>query len=310
MANSNLHGAKKAKNDEFYTRIQDIEKELKHYRNHFKGKSIFLNCDDPEHSEFWKFFELNFDFFGLRKLTATHFDSSKATYKLEMFEDLNGDGKMDHHDIVKTPLKQNGDFRSSEAMALLNECDIVVTNPPFSLFREYMAQLVESGKKFLVVGNNNSITYKDVFQHIKSGAIWLGVNSNVTMSFQLPDHYEKWKEMIDGKKYGAVPAISWFTNLEHHKRNEEIILYEKYTPEKYPTYDNYDAIEVSKVKSIPKDYKGAMGVPITFLTKFNPKQFEIIGIDRVLHQELTGKVSRFKINSKEIYARIVIKARG
>lgn len=273
-ARSNLRKAQAAKNDEFYTMITDIEKELKHYRPHFQGKVVFLNCDDHKHSNFFKFFERNMDFFGIEKLIATHYHETRPTYKIELFRDEEGSITE-----KKTPLTENGDFRSAESIAILEEADIVVSNPPFSLFREYIAQLISFNKKFLIIGNNNAVTYKEIFPLIKDGSLWLGVNSNVTMEFQLPESYEKWSRIDErGNKIGKVPAISWFTNLEHQLRNEALFLFRRYNEVDYPTYDNYDAIEVSKVADIPVDYSGIMGVPITFLTKYNPNQFEIVAL--------------------------------
>lgn len=296
-ANKNLRRAKKNKNDEFYTQLTDIEKELKHYREQLKNKVIFLNCDDPEWSNFWKYFKLNFDFLGIKKLISTHFEEDKPSYKLEY----------DGSNTVKTPLKQNGDFRSPESIELLKETDIVITNPPFSLFREYIAQLIDYDKKFLIMGNNNAITYKEIFSLIKENRIWLGYHANKTMEFRLSDTYERWDRMDElGNKYGKVPAITWFTNLDTVKRHEEMILYKKYTPEEYHHYDNYDAINIDKVAEIPMDYFGIMGVPLTFMDKYNPEQFEIIGIDRYVKDNPNyGK--RFTINGKEKYARILIK---
>lgn len=270
VKNSSLSAAKRAKNDEFYTQLTDIEKELQHYKSHFKGKSVFLNCD-PEWSNFWKYFKLNFEHLGLAKLVATHYAQGDSSYKLEYF----GSGHQ-----VETPLVGDGDFRSPECVELLQAADIVVTNPPFSLFREYVAQLVEHQKKFLIIGNNNAITYKEVFPLIKGNLVWLGHAANKTMEFQLSADYAKWDRVDErGNKFGKVPAISWFTNLPHDKRNEELISFRTYTgnEQSYPRYDNYDAIEVSKVSDIPGDYEGAMGVPITFLDKYNPSQFEIVG---------------------------------
>jgi len=263
MKNSNLHKAKTEKNDEFYTQLSDIEKELKHYKEHFKGKVIFCNCDDPEWSNFWKYFELNFDFLGLKKLVSTHFEKDKGSYKLEIIGDINGDGKVTNKDIIRTPLKQNGDFRSDESIEILKECDIVVTNPPFSLFRDFISLLAEYDKKFIVVGSMNAITYKECFKLIKENRMWLGMN--YIKEFVKPDGTTQ--------KFGN---INWFTNLEHEKRNEELILYRNYNETDYPKYDNYFAINVDKTKDIPCDYFGAIGVPISFLDKYNPKQFEIV----------------------------------
>ena len=296
-----LHIAKQQKLDEFYTRIRDIEHECSKYKNQFRGKTIFLNCDDPVESNFWKYFALNFTKLGLKKLIATHFDAEKPTYKLELTGDMNEDGSIDDADIVKTQLKQNGDFRSDECIELLKESDIVVTNPPFSLFREYIAQLIEHNKKFLIIGNKNSITYKEVFKYIKEDKIRTGYrNINSDMWFILPDTAVKWEKIIDGKKAKHIMAC-WFTNLNVAKHNEEMTLYQTYTPENYPKYDNYDAINVNTVSDIPADYMGTMGVPITYLDKHNPGQFEIVkfrkGDDE---KDLT-------INGKSPYFRILIR---
>ena len=263
--NKNLTQAKKAKNDEFYTLISDVEKELKNYKSQFEGKVVYCNCDDPEESNFWKFFELNFEEYKLKKLISTHYDAEKPTYKLELFADVDGDGKITKGDIIKTPLKQNGDFRSEESINLLKESDIVVTNPPFSLFREYVAQLMKYKKKFLIIGNQNAITYKEIFPLIRDNKIWLGYN--YVKEFKQPNGLLK--------KFGN---IVWFTNIPHNKRNEKLILIAKYDSKKYQKYDNYDAIEVGKVADIPKDYNGAIGVPISFLDKYNPEQFEIVAL--------------------------------
>jgi hypothetical protein len=301
--NKNLHKAKKDKNDEFYTQLSDIEKEISYYKEHLRGKVVFLNCDDPEESMFWNYFALNFEFFGLKKLVSTHFESVIPSYKLELVYDINNDGKINKLDTIKTPLKQNGDFRSQESIEILKECDIVITNPPFSLFREYIAQLIEYDKKFIVLGNMNAITYKEIFKLIKDNKLWLGVTS--PKIFTQPD-----------KTIKEFGNIMWFTNLQHQKRNEEIILYKTYYGNEsgYTKYDNYDAIEVSKVKDIPIDYDGLMGVPITFLDKFNPNQFEIIwttdrGGDGML-EDYKKKHDRFDspvVNGKGIYKRIIIK---
>lgn len=308
--NKNLRSAKKQKNDEFYTQYEDIEKEVEEYKDQLKDKIIFCNCDDPESSNFWKYLSNNFTYYGLKKLISSHYDPNGNSYKLEISRDINNDGILNKLDTQKTPFKGNGDFRSDECIEILKECDIVITNPPFSLFREYVAQLMEYDKKFLILGNNNAITYKEVFKYIKENKLWLGYTSNKTMSFQLDDSYDKWNYIKDDKKFGNVPAISWFTNLDNRKRHIDLIrnvLYKKYNEVDYPKYDNYDAININKVADIPVDYFGCMGVPITYLSNHNPEQFEIIGIDRVLVEEITGKVSRFLINGDEKYARIVIK---
>jgi len=309
--NSNLKKAKASKSDEFYTQLTDIEKELKHYKEYFKDKVIFCNCDDPEESNFWRYFSLNFERLGLKKLIATHFEISKPSYKLEIFKDINSDGKINQLDMIKTDLTQNGDFRSPECVEILKEADIVITNPPFSLFREYVFQLIEHDKKFLIIGNQNAITYKETFQFIRDNKIWSGVDNGGTKWFEVPEHYEINTESRikreNGKKFFSMGSIVWFTNLDTKKRHDDLILYKNYNPSEYPTYDNYDAININKVVDIPKDYDGYMGVPITFIDKYNPDQFEILGIDRVLVEEATGKVSRFRIDGKEIYARIIIK---
>lgn len=263
-SNSNLHKAKDAKNDEFYTQLSDIEKELKYYRKHFKDKVVFCNCDDPTWSGFFKFFHKQFDILGLKKLISTHYvkDINKEkSYKLVVERDPYT-GEI--WQTEKTELKGNGDFRSDECLEILKEADIVCTNPPFSLFREYVAQLIEYDKKFLIIGNKNAITYKEIFPLIKDNRLWLG--------------YLNVKDFI--KPDGSTQTfgnVGWFTNLDISKRNEELVLIYEYDEKKYPKYDNYDAIEVSKVANIPKDYYEAMGVPITFLDKYNPEQFEILG---------------------------------
>lgn len=280
MANKNLTAAKSAKNDEFYTRLDDIEKECHHYKEHFRDKVIYCNCDDPRESNFFKYFALNFKHFGLKKLITTGYNANGHGV-VNIYEgDKNGNHRVDDEEVKVIELKGNGDFRSEECIEFLKEADIVVTNPPFSLFREYMAQLMEYGKKFLIIGNMNAITYKEIFPLIKNGQLWLGYNVNKTMEFVLDDSYQKWDRIENGKKIGKVPAISWFTNLPHEKRNQPLTLcrwYEK-EPQNCPKYDNYDAIEVSKVCNIPADYQGVMGVPITFLDKYCPDQFEIVGL--------------------------------
>ena len=277
-ANTNLHKAKNAKNDEFYTQLTDVSKELMHYKHHFKDKTVFCNCDDPTWSAFWKYFHLNFEALGLKKLISTHYDKTEPTYKME----YTGGDDNDIEVGVKTPLEGNGDFRNQECLDLLDEADIVVTNPPFSLFREYVACLMEHEKKFVIWGNNNAITYKEFFPLLRDNKVWLGYIANQTCVFRLSDEYAKWGEKItnqmnDGHKYGKCPAISVFTNLDIQKRHEKLILWKNYTSEEYPTYDNYDAINVDKVDQIPCDYDGVMGVPITYLDKHNPDQFEILG---------------------------------
>ena len=292
--NNNLHKAKTAKNDEFYTQLTDIEKELKHYKAHFKGKTIFCNCDDPKQSHFWKYFHLNFNHFGLKKLIATHFHETEPTYKIEYT------GEDDNNcDIgVVTNLEANGDFRSPECIELLKEADIVVTNPPFSLFRPYIAQLIDYDKKFIIVGNPNAVTYKEFFPLLKDNKVWVGAKPwSQEMYFGIPDEQQEW--LVKNKKEGSAYIIKdeevlgrvatiWFTNLDIIKRHEFLDLIEKYSPEKYPKYDNYDAINVDKVLDIPVDYDGVMGVPITFLDKFCPEQFEILGMLQSSTEEQAG----------------------
>lgn len=259
--NSNLTKAKNVKNDEFYTQLTDVSKELMHYKQHFKDKIVLCNCDDPTWSAFWKYFHLNFSALGLKKLISTHYDKTEPTYKMEYT-----DG--DDNDIeagMKTPLEGNGDFRNQECLDLLDEADIVVTNPPFSLFREYVAVLMEHKKKFLIIGNKNAITYKEFFPLLKNEDVWIGYNN--VHEFEQPDG--------SIKKFGN---IGWFTNLDIQKRHEKIILWKNYTSEEFPDFDNYEGINVNKVTDIPCDYDGIMGVPITYLDKHNPEQFEILGI--------------------------------
>ena len=281
--NENLRAAKKAKNDEFYTQRSDIEAELCHYAEHFRGKTVYCNCDDPTWSEFWKFFVRNFKPWGLKKLIATHYepDAQNFSYKLELEPDADGSFSVQKEPTV-TPLPCNGDFRSAACIELLQEADIVVTNPPFSLFREYVAQLMEYGKEFLVIGSMNAITYKEIFPLIKENRIWLGYGfRGGNAYFGIPDGAET--EYAVGvydpeTKLVKFRNCAWFTNLDHEKRHEPLDLRGNYfDPEKYPHYDNYDGVEVSKVSNIPCDYDGVMGVPITFLGNYCPEQFEIIG---------------------------------
>lgn len=281
--NKNLRNANKAKQDEFYTQLSDIEKEMKHYKEYFKDKTIFCNCDDPEYSHFWKYFELNFTVLGLKRLIATHYENDKPSYMLEINKDVDGDGLITSKDIIKRKLKQNGDFRSPESIELLKESDIVITNPPFSLFREYVAQLMEYGKKFIIIGNQNALTYKEIFKLIKENKMWLGQSIHSgDREFQIPDHYEVRSKSLriddEGRRFIRVVGVRWFTNLDYSERHENLILYKNYTPEEYPKFANYDAINVNKTQDIPVDYDGKMGVPITFMDKYNPEQFKIIGL--------------------------------
>ena len=298
--NKSLRKANKAKQDEFFTQLTDIEKELRYYKEHFKDKVVFCNCDDPEYSNFWKYFQNNFYFLGLKKLVSTHYNlDGTPSYKMEIVRTDNGN-QMGIPDYVKTPLKQNGDFRSQECIEILKEADIVITNPPFSLFRDYVAQLMEYGKKFLIIGNQNAITYKEVFYLLQQNKMWLGYN-NGDMEFVVPDYYEpratRYREE-NGIKYRSMGNTCWFTNLDTAKRHEDIILYQNYTPEEYPHYDNFNAIEVSKVDNIPVDFDGVMGVPITFMYKYNPEQFEIVGITKTWY----GGASKIYPNQIQVNA--------
>ncbi len=281
ISNKNLKKARSNKKDEFYTQLSDIERELKHYKEHFKNKIILCNCDDPEDSDFWNYFALNFEFFGLKKLIATHFGNGIPSYKLEIVRDINKDGKINKLDTIKTPLKQNGDFRSPECIEILKEADIIVTNPPFSLFREYVAQLIEYNKRFIIIGHQNALSYKDIFKLIKENKIWLGYGFKGGASHFVNKHYEDYATAGSHKEgMIRVSGVVWFTNLEIKKRHEDLMFYKKYydNKEEYPKYENYDAINIDKTKDIPMDYKGSMGVPITFMDKYNPDQFEIIAL--------------------------------
>lgn len=282
---STLNKAKRNKNDEFYTRLNDIVEEVFEYKEYFKGKHVFMNADDPEESNFWRYFKGQFDFLGLSKITSTHFSDTESTYRL----DYNG------KETIKTPLSQNGDFRSPEAIEILKEADVVVTNPPFSLFREYISQLVEYNKDFLVIGNMNAITYKEIFPLIKDDKVWLGVN-NGTMEFEIPkDAPKKTAQRTDedGNRYQKFGNINWFTNLEHNRRKEELDIFRYFNEMHYYEYHDYDAINVDKIDDIPTDYYGKIGVPITFLNKHNPDEYRII--DRV---EPCIKVSDLQENEK------------
>ncbi len=368
--NSNLHDSSRNKQDEFYTNLQLIEDELKHYRAHFKGKRVLCNCDDPYESNFFKYFAMNFNALGLKSLTATCYATSpvvytqhdlfredavdreaarvplprkgrvallrdrnggragarpsrRQPYKIVITEvkDENGDGRIDLADVewliknkknVLTKLKGDGDFRSAECVALLDEADIVVTNPPFSLFREYMALLLEHRKQFLVLGNMNAVTYREIFPLIKDNKVWLG-NKAGHFWFKVPSHYEvkatDFKVDENGQKWRRMGNICWFTNLDFEKRHEKMLLWKKYTPEAYPKYDNYDAIEVSKTADIPCDWQGAIGVPITFMSQYSPDQFEMVGLlNHGQDNEYDFAVPR--INGKTLFKRIIIRRRA
>ena len=334
MANKNLNAAKVAKKDEFYTQLSDIERELQHYWQHFHGKVVLCNCDDPYESNFFKYFALRFNQLGLKKLICTcyngspvtgnelaiHFDGfdddepKKIAYKVEITEvkDENGDGAVDLSDVqyllkndknVLSILK-TGDFRSQECIELLKEADIVVTNPPFSLFREYIGQLMEYQKKFLIIGNMNSITCKEIFPYVQNNKMWIGPSiSSGDRKFYVPDDYPLNAAGCgvdsDGKRFIRVKGVRWFTNLDHNKRHEDLDLVCCYSEDEYPTFDNFDAIEVGKTSDIPYDYDGIMGVPITFLDKYNPGQFEILGLTQIGCHDLCPDTKRYN-DYKEI----------
>ncbi len=327
MANKSLRDANKAKEDEFYTELSDIENELRHYKQHFKGKTVLCNCDDPRISNFFHYFSHNFEALGLKKLITTCYksqerdlfscnDSERAIW-LEYNGDRNGNRVPDPEEIGMHYFSGDGDFRSPECIELLKEADIVVTNPPFSLFREYVAQLMKYDKKFVIIGNQNAITYREIFSFIQSDRLWLGSTLSFA-KFRVPDYYEPraTRFWIDetGQKWRSMGNICWFTNLDIAKRHEDLILYKTYNPEEYPTFDNYEAINVDKTADIPMDYDGVMGVPITFLDKYNPEQFEIIdAIGR--YSMINGPTPETQgkyltdINGKHKYARILIRRR-
>ncbi|MDD4289928.1 MAG: adenine-specific methyltransferase EcoRI family protein [Patescibacteria group bacterium] len=342
--NKSLHKAHREKKDEFYTQLIDIENELKHYKDQFRNKIIYCNCDDPFESNFFKYFAGKFNALGLKRLIATSYKPSPiANTQLGLFgknktlktlkgrskttankfiinevNDFDGDGAFDLNDIAKqlkanknnewTPLEGDGDFRSKESIELLKQADIVVTNPPFSLFREYIAQLVEYKKKFLVLGQQGAVIYKEFFPLIKENKVWLGYDNGGTKWFQVPMDYdiptESRKKIVNGIKYLSMGSVNWYTNLDVACRHKDLILYKKYNPKEYLKYDNYNGINVNRYIDIPMDYDGIMGVPITFLDHHNPDQFEIIGLDRY-----TGKNGDkdFTINGKMLFRRILIK---
>ncbi len=322
--NKNLHQAKNAKKDEFYTQLTDIENELKHYKAHFRNKVVYCNCDDPRMSNFFHYFSYNFEDLGLKKLITTCYqnqhrdlfsqhDSERAIY-LEYYGDKNNNKTPDVEEIGVQYLKGDGDFRSEESIALLKQADIVVTNPPFSLFREYVAQLIQYDKKFVIVGHQNAITYKEIFPLIKDNKIWLGIGFRGGAAHFI-SNYEDTATANDRKEgMIRVSGVHWFTKLDIAKRHEDLLLYKTYTPEDYPKYDNYDAINVDKTKEIPMNYKGAMGVPITFLDKYNPEQFEILSSNdyrktKTIPFKSHGliKDKEGSINGKPKYVRILIK---
>ena len=318
MTNQHIIAARKAKKNEFYTSIEDVKAELTNYKEYFEGKKVLLNCNDTEDSAFWRFFLKNFNDWQLEELVGISYveGGHGEVITVRADKDLNGDGFIDENDIMRTTLEGDGSFDSKEGKEYLAKCDIVCTNPPFSLFRDFMEVLFESGKKFIVLGNNNAITYKEIFPKIKNGEMWLGYSSNKTMTFRVPDSYEG-ETNAKGVKLAKVP-VSWYTNLPVSRQVGPIPLTATYYDdtnkrEIYPTYDNYDAIEVSKVANIPKDYFGVMGVPVTFLSKYCPEQFEIVGWSR--HNDLNmdggywhvGTCADATINGKQVYRRILIK---
>ena len=353
-SNQMLNKAKSAKKDEFYTQLNDISNELRHYKSKLRGKVVLCNCDDPFESNFFKYFALNFNSLGLKKLIATSYsgspvagqtlplfemeglkshtrsdDEEKRPHAIEINEvpDCNGDGAIDLSD-VRFLLSSNantshylkgdgpggygaGDFRSSECVEFLKQADVVVTNPPFSLFREYITQLIEYGKKFLVIGHQNAITYKDVFLLLKNDEVWLGHGFNRNCAHFINKHYEDTATDADHREgMIRVSGVQWFTNMDNQKRHEEVPLFRAYNTDDYPTYDNYDAIEVAKVADIPVDYNGVMGVPITFMNKYNPDQFEILGCNRGVDQDPNGVYGRGSyLNGKETFKRVFIKRR-
>ncbi len=348
--NKSLRTAERTKEDEFYTQLTDIEKELRHYKQHFRGKTILCNCDDPFESNFFKYFVLNFNRLGLKKLLATCYSGSPiANQQLSIFDvlgtgeentnkpykaivtqvyDQTGDGGVDMLDVAElfkngvnelVELTGDGDFRSEECIALMDESDIVVTNPPFSLFREYVSTLLEHNKHFIIIGSQNAITYKEFFPLLMQNKVWLGYG-NGDMAFRVPEYFEPRETRFwvdeEGQKWRSMGNIAWYTNLDIRKRHEEMILVKKYSEEDYPKYDNIDAIEVSKVADIPLDYDGVMGVPITFMYKYNPEQFEIVnalnryilfGCDE-LNEDIKERHSHAcNINGKATYFRVLIK---
>lgn len=316
MANQALNKARQAKKDEFYTRREDIERELTHYEKHFRDKIVYCNCDDPEKSEFWRFFVRNFRPYGLKKLMSTHYepDEAKRSYKLELTGTQSGRLSCE---ALRTPIESNGDFRSACCVELLQEADIVVTNPPFSLFREYVAQLMEYGKKFVIVGPQNAITYKEIFPLLRDNRIWLGYGfAHGDAFFRVPpENASHYAANVYNPETGCVHFrnCAWFCNLDIPKRHMPLDLRGNYyDPEQYPKYDNYDAIEVSKIADIPCDYNGVMGVPITFMDKYCPEQFQIVGLAAGNIRGLSGMISATGkdgpyINGKLKYGRILIR---
>lgn len=318
--NSNLHNAKRAKNDEFYTQLSDIEKEMRHYKEFFKGKVVYCNCDDARESNFFKYFSLNFEHLGLKKLITTGYKEEGKGVVLIYEGDKNGNRIVEDSEIIIKELDGNGDFRSEECIEFLKEADVVVTNPPFSLFREYVAQLMEYGKKFIVLANNNAVTYKEFFPYIRNGKVWLGrtLFTGKMPFFKVPDDYPlenaRFEKRADGL-YKQVNAICWFTNVPNDSNREQLITYCRYSVEDYPKYDNYDAIECGRMEKLPMDYKGVIGIPITGL--------KYLWSDGTIHADIDGVDTQFEIikfrkgdddkdlsvNGKCPYFRILIRKR-
>lgn len=317
--NNNLHAAKTAKNDEFYTQLSDIEKELNNYKDFFNGKVVYCNCDDPRESNFFKFFSMNFERLGLKKLITTGYKKDGHGVAFVYEGDKNGNRKVDDAEVEVIELEGNGGYETEECIAFLKQADVVVTNPPFSLFRDYVKQLMDYNKKFLIIGNQNAITYKEIFPYIKNNQLWLGLTMNGSNRwFEVPPTYEAKEnaagyKVVDGKRMLFVNGVTWFTNIENPRRNTPLDLYKKYNEKDFPKYDNYDAINVDKVTDIPEDYDGVIGVPITFLYKYCPTQFEIVGITenadylRSIYIDGFEKYDRGYISGKRMYSRLLIK---
>ena len=320
VKNTNLHNAKSAKNNEFYTQLADVEKELKHYKNFFNGKTVLCNCNDDKWSAFFKYFSMNFEHLGLKQLVCVSYNENGHGKKYTYNGDLNGNRMVDDWEVDVTELKGNGSYSSDECIELLKECDVVVTNPPFSLFRNFVALLMLYNKKFLIIGNGNAVTYKEIFPLIKENKMWMGVTlfTGKMPFFRVPTEYlesinnDRYEVREDGV-YKQVNGVAWFTNIPHDKRNQPLDLFKKYNPTEYPKYDNYDAIECSKTANIPMDYDGVIGVPITFLDKYCPTQFEIVGITEnsdtlsFIYKPNCSKYDRPYINGKRMYSRLLIR---
>ena len=318
MSNTNLKTAKKNKNDEFYTLMEDIEKEMRYYKDFFKGKVVYCNCDDARESNFFKYFSLNFEFLGLKKLITTGYKSDGKGVVLVYEGDKNGNRRVDNEEIIVNELNGDGDFRSEECIEYLKECDVVVTNPPFSLFRQYVKQLMDYNKKFIIIGEQNALTYKEIFPLIKDNKIWWGKSIHSgDRKFYVPDNYPLNASTCgideNGKRFVNVKGIRWWTNVKEVINNEPLNLYKRYSFEDYPKYENFDAINVDKVADIPMDYDGIMGVPITFLDKYCPTQFEIIDINphffSIVEQGLPKpkQLTLHNVGKKDPYARILIR---